>query len=154
MFDVDSPILPGFALAGIQIGSHLTEIYDDLKKVVYDHSGNFWLEDPFYIRYEKRGFFSVVVHALNGKVIKLGALENYTGAMPSGVKLGMPLSVVKELEPNLVYDDFEENYCIEGMPGISIEVSDDEPRQRVVAITVFVADLRNNWDQNKELGKW
>ncbi|MEM7144293.1 MAG: hypothetical protein AAF591_04115 [Verrucomicrobiota bacterium] len=130
-------------------------VYKDVRKTAYAHDNGATFENPFYVRYEQPYTMTVVVHVLNGKIIKLGALREYQGAMPNGIRVGMVLVDAMEIEPRIYFDEFDEQLYIKQIPGITFERPDPRDRDsRIEAISVFLPDLKDNWDSEKGTGNW
>ncbi|WP_237179068.1 hypothetical protein [Paenibacillus sp. MMS18-CY102] len=101
----------------------------------------------FLIRYEITNMVDLWFNLINGKLVKITALRNYAGMLFDKIRIGVPIDDVLEIEPSLVYDEFEEVYC--SPKGIYIET--DPITDRVLWISVFVKELECHGFEN---GKW
>lgn len=85
MLDLNAPILLGHLTAGIWLGQPMAD--------VLDHTSAQEVETlPTLTVY---WFGAVTVWARDGLVDQVGVFAGYTGTLPTGVGLGMPLVVVQ-----------------------------------------------------------
>lgn len=153
--DLEAPILPGKSAGGIAIGIPLKKLYPKLKYQAYSNAGKTLIDDPFYVTYKMGNAFSITIHILNSKVIKLACLPDYQGQMPNGIKVGMTIGEAQAIEPRIYFDDNEEQFYIHGIPGITLEcLSSLKTFNKIEAITIFLPDLKESWNRDKELGEW
>jgi hypothetical protein len=81
MFHLNAPILPGHSAAGIQLGQAVADVLLYAPAAVLEIL-------PTLTVYQ---FCAVSVWARDGMVEQIGVFDGYTGTLPSGVCLGMPL---------------------------------------------------------------
>ncbi|EFM12392.1 conserved hypothetical protein [Paenibacillus curdlanolyticus YK9] len=143
MINWNAPILPGIGLGNLRLYSHISGFYPYLCK----HEVKAKLLDKFLIRYEMKDFVDLWFNIINGKLVKITALRNYSGKLFDTIQIGMPISEVLAIEPSFEYDEFEEIYC--SSKGIYIEVDPDT--KAVLWISVFVKEMECH---EFECGKW
>lgn len=143
MFELDAPILPWKGIGGLKLHSHISEF----APLLAQQSVKEKLLGKFLIRYEINDSIDLWFNVINGKLFKITALSNYTGALFEKIKIGMHIDDVLEIEPSFVYDEFEEVYC--SNKGIYIET--DPTTDTVLWISVYVKEVDN---EDFETGSW
>ncbi len=149
MIDIYASINPKFSIGGIKLRSHLREYYDIIPKLSWVDKETLddcsaYIFGSFHIRYEMRDTLYLFFNILNGKLYKITALKNYQGPLFGKIKVGMEIEHLLELQPNLVYDEFEEVYSYEGL---AIETNE---HGMIEAISVYVEEL-DTLDRDLEL---
>ena len=86
--------------------------------------------------------------ARNGKLFKIVLWESFDGSLPNGIGTGMDIEMAKKLDPQLIFDEWNEDY--ESPDGYWLE--DDAESGRVISISIFIKELldedtfdRCNW---------
>jgi hypothetical protein len=151
--DLSAQIIPGRSAGGVFIGARLSALYPKLKYLIYSNRCRTLIEDPFYVRYEVTNAFSLVVHVLNGRIIKLGCLKNYIGRLSNGICVGMTIGEAQSLNSSIYFDDNNEQFRFKGVPGIALESKSSTLSGAIEAITVYSPALES-WNQEKERGEW
>lgn len=143
LIDYNAPILPGFSSGGLRIGTSIQSIKQELDEFVNEGDGIYSVPVPFYVRYEKPSEFHIDVYALNGKVIEISVKKPYQGTLPNGFKIGMTLEEAQAREPTFTYDEWDEGYKIEGMPGVVFESLESEGKELLIdLISVYPVDTQ------------
>ncbi|WP_054948546.1 hypothetical protein [Numidum massiliense] len=141
--DLNAPIEPWKGLGGLELYTHITEVYDLLQPInVREH-----LPGKFAVRYEIENDIDLWFSITNGKLFKLTASENYEGLLFNQIHVGMHIDDALKVEPSFEYDEFEEVYV--SQKGIYIET--DPVTHRVLWISVFVKEID---DEDFDRGKW
>lgn len=106
MIDIYAPIIPYEGLGGIKLYSTMKDLRNIItgKNVVPEVIFNEW------IRFNVDDFVSLEFDLFNGKLFRIGALENYKGTLFDKIYIGLPEEDLLKIEPTFVYDDFEEVY--------------------------------------------
>lgn len=149
MIDIYAPITPKFSIGGINLRSHLREYYDVIPKLSWVDKETLgdcsaYIFGSFHVRYEMRDTLYLFFNILNGKLYKITALNNYHGLLFGKIKIGMKIEDLLELQPNLVYDEFEEVYSFEGL---AVETNENG---MIESISVYVEEL-DTLDSDVEL---
>ncbi|GAA3920580.1 hypothetical protein [Hymenobacter algoricola] len=106
MLDLNAPILPGHSAAGIRLGQPVAEVLRYAPAPVIET-----LSTVTVYR-----FGAVAVWARDGMVDQVGVFDGYTGSLPSGVCLGMPLvEVQRRMGP--VVEEWDDTLMVEGSDG-------------------------------------
>jgi hypothetical protein len=156
--NLDAPIVPNSGLGGLKLRLRAIDIQDLLMGLGSTREGSFRLASPFDARYYLgKGEVAVAVDARNGKVFMLSASGGYRGSLFEHIFVGMKVSDAMALEPHLYYDEAEEMILCRGVPGLSIDIPDIDPRPESVpemvisAINVFAEETRTLGGQE---GRW
>ncbi len=159
--DIQAPILPNEGLGGVKLRTHIKEMYDLLNPHVYSHEWVYRFEGPFYVHYELKDTIRFVFHVLNGKLIKIGALEKYQGHLFHKIGIGMKVGDAANIEPRLYLDAVEDVLYIKDVPGVALETEnpylspEQDPHQKIIAITVYIAEMHGtHWTKEHERGNW
>ena len=82
--------------------------------------------------------------AKNSKLFKIVLWKDYQGSLPNGIHTRMKLSEAQQIDPDLVFDDWNEDY--ESPLGYWIE--DDIDTGEVDSISIFIRELldEDNFD--------
>ncbi|WP_231633038.1 hypothetical protein [Numidum massiliense] len=123
--------------------THISQFHELLQ----DFNVKGYLVGNFLIKYEVNNEVYLSFNAINGKLCKLTALENYKGLLYNQIHVGMHIDDVLKVEPSFEYDEFEEVYVSEK----GIYIVTDPVSHRVGWITVFVKEID---DEDFEEGKW
>lgn len=140
MLDIYAPIVPKASIGGLKLRSHLKEYYDIIPKLSWVDKETLndcstYVFGSFHIRYEMRDTLYLFFNMLNGKLYKITALSNYQGMLLGKIKVGMNIENLLKVQPNLLYDDFEEVYSYEGL-AIETDINN-----RIESISVYVEEL-------------
>jgi hypothetical protein len=112
MLDLNAPILPGHSAAGIHLGQPVAKVLLQAPAPVIETL-------PTFTVYR---FGTVSVWARDGIVDQIGVFSGYTGTLPSGVCLGMPLvEVQRRMGP--VVQEWDDALMVEGSDGWCFETS-------------------------------
>ncbi|WP_099190494.1 hypothetical protein [Tepidibacter mesophilus] len=157
--DIYAPIIPGRGLGGVELRTHLNEYYDVLNNFDWRNKKN-WIPEcmsSFHVGYKKENICIMIFDILNGKLMKMTALKDYEGILLDKIKIGMSLEEALEKEENLIYDDEEECYKIQGVNGVIIEP--DAYYKYIESITIYISELdefQNDFAKSEEIykGKW
>ncbi|MCQ4637787.1 hypothetical protein NE619_13715 [Anaerovorax odorimutans] len=131
--DITAPIIPWEGLGGIKLYSHIRE----LKELVESENTKASIPFGLFLRYDIDEKISLHFNIYNGKLYKITALEKYRGKLFDQIYIGQSIKETLELEPSLIYDDFEEVY--ESKKGVFIET--DPITDNVLWISVFIREL-------------
>ena len=71
------------------------------------------------------------------KLFKIYVNDNFSGKLPNGIGIGMKMDDVMKIDPNIKYDDWEEDW--QSPEGYWIE--DDPSNDTVMTITIFINEL-------------
>ena len=71
------------------------------------------------------------------KMFKICLEENYSGSLENGICIGTSMSKAQEIDPSLVYEDFDEYYS----SSLGYWIEDDVGSQKVISITIFIEAL-------------
>ncbi len=71
------------------------------------------------------------------QVIKIVLWQDYTGSLPNGICTGMKINDAESIDPNLRYDDWNEDY--ESDVGYWLE--DDVESGEITSISIFIKEL-------------
>ena len=74
--------------------------------------------------------------AKNDKLFKIIVWDNYAGCLPNGICTGMSIEKAKELDPTLLYSDWNEDY--ESKLGYWFE--DDTEAKTIMSISIFIKE--------------
>lgn len=143
MVELNAPILPWEGIGGLKLYSHISKFIPLLAQQNVKEK----LLGKYLIRYEINNSIDLWFNVINGKLFKITALSNYTGALFEKITIGMHINEVLKIEPSFIYDDFEEVYC--SYKGIYIET--DPTTNTVLWISVYVKEVDN---EDFELGNW
>ncbi|CAM4202956.1 hypothetical protein [Paenibacillus typhae] len=149
MVDINAPIKPKLSIGGINLRSHIREYYDIIPTFSWVDKATLgdcsvYIFGSFHVRYEMRNTLYLFFNILNGKLYKITALANYQGLLLDKIKVGMNIVDLLELQPNLVYDEFEEVYSYEGLAIETNEIG------MIESISVYVEEL-DTLDSDVEL---
>ncbi len=75
--------------------------------------------------------------AKNSKLFKIVLWQDYTGSLPNGICTGMKIIDAESIDPNLRYDDWNEDY--ESDAGYWLE--DDVENGEITSISIFIKEL-------------
>ena len=75
----------------------------------------------------------------NEKMFKIYLEENYSGSLDNGICIGTSIDKAKDIDPTLVYEDFDEYYS----SSLGYWIEDDVDSQKVISITIFIKALLN-----------
>ena len=107
-----APLLPGHSAAGIRLGQPVAE--------VLLHASAPVLEKLLTLTVYRFG--AVWVWARDGRVDQVGDFDGYTGTLPSGVCLGMPLVEVQR-RTGPVVEEWADTLMIKGSDGWCFDTS-------------------------------
>lgn|GEM_PF-3337028 len=158
--DITSPILPGVGIGVFKLRSHITDYFDIIKYYTvdkldlyrHDHQKYAFLQTPFQVVYYIANCLYVSFHTMNGRLMKITAVNGYKGYFNNKTYVGMPLSKFTGLEPQFYYDPTgEEEWYIN--PQIKeIAITHDPYFKFVESISVYVEEM---YDDNFErIGKF
>ena len=140
MLDLNAPIIPGYSAAGIRVGQPITEVLLQAPTPVFEIL-------PTCTVYR---FGAVWVWAQDGAVHQVGVFDGYTGTLPSGVCLGMPLvEVQRRMGP--VVEEWDDTLMVQGSDGWCFDTTvwdkgwevEQNLEARLVEIFVFPITPRN-----------
>ena len=134
-FDLDAPIVPGEAAAGVRVGDEARDIVES--------TGLPLLEDP-PDRMRVYTFGSVLLWVKGARVQQIGVVQRYRGRIQDKIGLGSTIAEVESALGTVIEDD-EDYLVVPAVPGWSFETeqwsSDDELQQnrfaRIQGIYVF-----------------
>jgi len=145
---IDAPIDPGSSLGGIRLGSRIGDITDPLFGVSVPDPTQYELLMPYQAWYRLAGgAVGVFSDVRTGIVFKLSAYPGYDGKLFGVIAPGMLLAEVMAADPRFYYDEGQDLVLCDGVAGVELELSEDDPpphellHLRVVAITVWDPDL-------------
>lgn len=143
MIDIDAPIIPYVGIGGIKLYSKREDLDDILSKE------NVFIQvlNHMVIRYDIGDFLELFFHSGNNKLFKITTLEGYKGKLFDKITVGMKEEDFLRIEPNFIYDAFEEVF--ESDKGVFIET--DPITHTAKWISVFVKELDKD---NFEKGDW
>ena len=107
-----APLLPGHSAAGIRLGQPVAEVLLHASAPVLEKL-------PTLTVYR---FGAVWVWARDGRVDQVGDFDGYTGTLPSGVCLGMPLVEVQR-RTGPVVEEWEDTLMVKGSDGWCFDTS-------------------------------
>lgn len=134
----NAPIIPGVGLGELQLNSHISQ-YKDLimsfswldSKTLEDKSID--MLSAFFVSYECKDILRLIFDIMTGKLQRIIALQNYKGTFLNELFTGRAIGDIKKL--NIIYDEDEELYYINGVDGITFEA--DVTNQYIECITVY-----------------
>ena len=139
-------IIPYVGIGPIKLGMTLEEVRTIIKaqKMKFDQwiDPNEWCEPSIpwtLIRIEK----AITMVFVKGILFEIGLEESYIGSLPNGIHIGMPMSEVEKMEPNLKYNEDDEEF--ESPNGYWI--GDEIASGKVVSITIFLPDVELDSDE-------
>jgi hypothetical protein len=112
--NIDAPIVPGKAAAGIVLGSLVADFISAERP---DSVRQLYSCDVF--EYPN---FKIWADPQTGAIVQVAVSGGYTGSTANGLRLGMTLREVAE-KIGRPYEDDEDCLLIEGMPGLELETS-------------------------------
>jgi hypothetical protein len=125
--DLTAPVVPAESLGGLQIRTHVTDIDDLLRGIGTTSPGTFELVRPYEARFSfGDGSVEAAVDIRNGRIFKLIGRRNYKGCF-GAVALGMIAAEVFRHDSRFFFDDAEGYFFCKGVPGLAIELPDDDP---------------------------
>ena len=80
---------------------------------------------------------SITLSFAKDKLWEIYVEEKFSGTLPNGIKIGMPLEEALKIDPSLKYDDWNEDYHSEN--GYWIE--DNLDNNTVLSITIFIKEV-------------
>ncbi len=156
--NLNAPILPDQEIGGITLRTRLTEIQQHLTGLGLYQQGRYALVSPFEARYTLgRGEVELAVDVRNGKLFKIIAKEGYAGLLFGSIHVNMVVRDAMRHTPALFYNEPEAVIMCQGIAGVAINVSEDDPDPDTVydmpidAISVYIAELDTSAGQ---LGTW
>lgn len=120
ILDIHAPIIPGEGIGNLKLDmsiDDLTFVLDEIRQSelgVYEKNADYTyynLGDMFGLQFDS-----------NDTLSQIGILANYPGTLFGAIRPGMKLSEIMRLEPRLFYDESEDAFFIEGVPGIVLEM--------------------------------
>jgi hypothetical protein len=112
--DLDAPIIPGAAAAGIQIG-------DDITKVLAFAMPD---ERDELIEFTIHHFGPVKVWSSSNTVNQIGVFEGYRGALNHHIRIGSTIAEVQDCFGRDVKEDDEDNLVLVDYPGFCFETEE------------------------------
>lgn len=144
----DAPIHPGSSLGGIHLGGWIGDVSDPLFSVSIPDRTRYELLMPYQAWYRLgNGTVGVFADVRTGKIFKLGAYAGYAGKLFEEIAPGMLLADVIVADPRFYYDQAQDLVLCDGVGGLELELSQDDPPLNqvlhlpVVAITIWDAEL-------------
>ena len=133
-------IVPYEGIGGIKLLSTL----DDVKKYLDENNIKYTSEyqsnkgcDPevpwILLHIEN----SIILKFAKNKLWQIFLEENYSGSLPNGIQIGMPMEKALKIDPSLSFDDWNEDYQSEN--GYWIE--DNLDNNTVLSITIFIKEV-------------
>ena len=90
----------------------------------------------------------------NGNRKKWGVFHYLDWNVNKKISIGMTIVEAKNFQQDIYFDEFDELYYINNLPGVSIETEIiSEEIERITAINIFVKELRE-FSTDFELGSW
>lgn len=143
MIDINAPIIPYVGIGGIKLYSKC----ESLENILSQDNVTSQVLNTIMIRYDIGDFLELFFHSGNSKLFKITTLGEYKGKLFDKIFVGMKEEDFLQIEPNFVYDDFEEVF--ESEKGVFIET--DPITHTAKWISVFIKELDEN---TFEKGDW
>ena len=86
--------------------------------------------------------------AKNDKLFKIVAWDNYEGALPNGIHIGMSIEEARKLDSSLAYNEWNEDY--ESEQGYWLE--DNLETKTVMSISIFIKEALD--EENFDYCRW
>jgi len=132
MIDLDAPILPGKAAAGISIGTPVNDLLGRSQSTTKLDG----------LKYD---LGAVKVWSENGVITQVGVSSGYRGALEGGIRIGSTIAEVEDCFGCSVEEDDCDNLVVPGSPGWCFDTEEwsgvhtvqDNRTARIVEIFVF-----------------
>jgi hypothetical protein len=112
--DLDAPIIPGAAAAGLQIG-------DDIRKILAFAKPD---EAHELVGFTIHRFGPVKVWSSSNAVSQIGVYEGYHGALNNHIRIGSTIAHVQEFFGREVKEDDDDNLVLVDYPGLCFETEE------------------------------
>lgn len=122
----------------------LMSLLDDVKKILKDNNVNFTIEYqsnkgcnpevPWIMLHIEN---SITLSFAKNKLWEIYCEGSFSGELPNGIKIGMPLDEALKIDPSLKFDDWNEEF--ESSEGYWIEDNLDD--NTVMSITIFIKEV-------------
>jgi hypothetical protein len=142
--DLDAPIVPGQAAAGISLGSAVETLLDACRDTfIEQHLANTCLQLPTsLVRYSSD---PVALWARGGTIEQIEVRWGYRGALPGGIRIGATVAEVEAALGATTYDD-DGNLVVARLPGAAFQTGTPKPDAshtgesvvRITACYIFV----------------
>ena len=80
---------------------------------------------------------SISLMFANDKLWQIYLEENYSGSLPNGIKIGMPLDDALKIDPTLKYDDWNEDF----QSDFGYWIEDDLDNNTVLSIAIYIKEV-------------
>ena len=122
----------------------LLSTFDDVKKILRDNNIEYTIEYqsnkgcnpevPWTMIHIEN---SITLSFANDKLWEIYCEGAFSGELPNGIKIGIPMSEALKIDPKLIYDDWNEEY--ESTNGYWLE--DNLESKNVMSITIFIKEV-------------
>lgn len=122
----------------------LMSLLDDVKKILKDNNVNFTIENqsnkgcnpevPWIMLHIEN---SITLSFAKNKLWEIYCEGDFSGELPNGIKIGMPLDEALKIDPSLKFDDWNEEF--ESSEGYWVEDNLDD--NAVMSITIFIKEV-------------
>ena len=152
IMNINAEIIPYVSLGGIQLYSSIKDI------MLYEHALKFEMYARHLIKYEIDSAIEIHINIINGKIYKLCAKNNYKGSF-KGIIIGSNLTKLSCTLENLIYDDFEEIFILDGVIIETVLKKNEQTNKFediVTSLSIYVKELDCDIDkiESIENGQW